>query len=299
MEKQVTASITDHLQNLLQPHKSGEILLVTSSGIYLKFGKQILLLCDSSWGVLPIGIGIDNFDGVTRRLHPQQGQPVSLREERLVFPAGNIRLINKQPPGGMLHELIPQTSKIRQAAEELAALRKQRGISMLVLPLVLGRELRDQWAENPYCSCARHYLDSLITAFDCCDGEKIRNSTEKLLGLGQGLTPSADDVLLGMLYVFGVLPEKSPKAVALFRENIMQLCEQRTNQISAAYLKAIIAGAPFERMAHVLHGLCGEETLDIQMLTQIGSSSGSEMLLGMLLALRICGYNVSQKEILK
>ena len=46
---------------------------------------------------------------------------------------------------------------------------------ILVLPLVLGQELRDQWAENPYCSCARHDLDSLITAFGCCDGEKIRN----------------------------------------------------------------------------------------------------------------------------
>ena len=136
----------------------------------------------------------------------------------------------------------------------------------------------------------------MIAAFETGDVVGIGSCVEKLLGLGLGLTPSADDVLLGMLYVFGALQEQCPPAVEPFRENIAQLCEQKTNQISAAYLKAIMAGAPFERMEQVLCGLCAKENLDIQQLTQIGSSSGSEMLLGMLIALRICGYDISQKE---
>ena len=66
--------------------------------------------------------------------------------------------------------------------------------------------------------------------------------------------------------------------------------------ISAAYLQAVIAGAPFERMDRVFAGLCGEEPLDIEKLTRIGSSSGGEMLLGMLIALKMCGYDAAQRE---
>ena len=35
---------------------------------------------------------------------------------------------------------------------------------------------------------------------------------------------------------------------------------------------------------------------EVYKLTEIGSNSGSEMLLGMLIALRICGYSLWAKE---
>ena len=296
MEKAITASIPEHLCSFLRPGKEGEILLVTSAGIYLRFEEQILLLCDAHWDVVPIGISLDNFAWATGLLQLRQGQRIRVEKDHLQFPFGKVGLSVKQQPCENKGETIPQIAKIRQAAEELAALRRQRGISMLVLPLVLGQKCYGEWTENPYCSYACCYLDNLITAFACCDGDKIRSSTEKLLGLGQGLTPSADDVLLGMLYVFRTLAPMHTAQTELFQKTIAQLCDQRTNQISAAYLKAMISGAPFERMEQVFRGLCGKEILDIGKLTQIGSSSGSEMLLGMLIALRSCGYDVSQKE---
>ena len=49
-------------------------------------------------------------------------------------------------------------------------------------------------------------------------------------------------------------------------------------------------------MEMVFRGICGEQPLDIQLLTRIGSSSGTEMLLGMLIALHICGYAVNMRE---
>ena len=60
----------------------------------------------------------------------------------------------------------------------------------------------------------------------------------------------------------------------------------RTNRVSAAYLKAVLNGAYFERMENVWRGLTKEVPLDISALTNIGGSSGGEMLLGMLLAIR-------------
>ena len=296
MENQIRATIPEHLCDLLYDAKTGEVLLVTSSGIYLQFGRQILLLCDDGWGILPIGIGVQNFSHAVSCLRPQQGQLVTAGEDSLIFPSGIVRLTAKQPQRGAATDCLPQLPDIRQAAEELAALGKERGFSMLVKPLVLGCSVDDAVQKNPYCALAHTQLGRLVAAFGNRDGKKLCRCVEKLLGLGQGLTPSADDILLGMLYLFRALPAQRPELAELFQETIGQHCDQRTNQISAAYLKAVIAGAPFERMESVYRGLCGQETLDIAQLTQIGSSSGSEMLLGMLIGLRLCGYDITQKE---
>lgn len=288
MEKIVTASIPAHLLDFLRPGIAGEIMLVSSSGIYLRFGEQILLLCDQSWGVLPIGIGVENFEQAIRLLRLQQGQQVTVSENCLVFRWGNIHLVTQTPQSDTVYTCSVQPDLIRQAAEELAELRKERGISMLVLPLLLGGAPDEILKQNPYCAHGYPYLSKLMIALRHGDSSGIYSCVEKLLGLGPGLTPSADDVLLGMLYVFRALQRKAPKGTQSFQESIGQLCDRCTNQVSAAYLKAILAGAPFERMEQVFRGLCGEEKLDIEKLTQIGSSSGSEMLLGMLIALQIC-----------
>ena len=296
MENQIMAAVLPHIRNLLRPGISGEILLVSSGGVYLRFGEKILLLCDENWGCLPIGIGVADYSRTVALLGLQQGQPVTVQGDCLSFPGGRIHLTLQQIPNCLMTNTSPHIGYIRQAAEELASLHRERGLSMLVLPLILGQAPEEATKKNPYCVHGCLWLEKLMAALDHGSRDEIHSCVEKLLGLGPGLTPSADDILLGMVYVLRSLPRKAPEGAGLFQEYIVQLCDRCTNQISAAYLKAIAAGAPFERMERVFAGLCGEETLDIGKLTQIGGSSGSEMLLGMLLALKICGYDVSQME---
>lgn len=295
MENEMTAYVPSHIRALLSPGKAGEVLLVTSSGVYLQFDAQIVLLCDAKWGVLPIGIGVTDFARAIRLLNPREGQQVAI-SDRLLFPAGSIPLAPSPLPSPMKCSHAPQLSLIKQAAEALAALKKEKGISLLVLPLVLGRETEAVLKINPYCAYAHPWLQQLRTAIPQGNEKSIRQGVEKLLGLGTGLTPSADDVFLGMLYIFRTLAEKAPPGAGMFQEAILQLCAQRTHPISAAYLKAMLAGAPFEKMEQLFKGLCGEEPLDITHLTQIGGSSGTEMLLGILIALQICGFDASKKE---
>ena len=296
MEKVISASVPVHMQDLLRPGGTGTVLLVSSSGVYVQLNGQIILLCDRKWGLLPIGIGVADFDHGVSLLRPEQGQPVAVRDNCLVFPSGVIRLEAQEPSCAGTGRVAPQLKQIRLGAQALAALGKERGISMLVLPLVLGRPPEQPLKGNPYCAYAYHYFNRLIPALEKGDPDGICSCVEKLLGLGPGLTPSADDCLLGMLYVFRALPRKAPAGAELLCKCIGRVSGHCTNRISAAYLKGILAGAPFERMEQVFRGLCGEEPLDIEKLTQIGSSSGSEMLLGMLIALKLCGYDAAQRE---
>ena len=93
--------------------------------------------------------------------------------------------------------------------------------------------------------------------------------------------------MLGMLYAFRELGNNAPKSVDTFRDNVLDMCDTHTNKISAAYLKSVVSGAHFGRIEKVWRGLCGEEPLDTSSLFNVGGSSGTEILLGILIALRV------------
>ena len=287
---EVPAHIPEQVKSLLRNSLSGEIIMVNSSAVYIRFDEEIVILCDAEWGMLPNGILLDDHEKDIADLKAEEGQHVLFKDDELIFPNGAIHLIT----GGAVSEAEscedPKKIYIRQAANELAALKKINGISMLVEPLVLGKNNSAVIHLNPYCKKAYPVLERLTEVLMNNEEAGVRACLIKLLGLGTGLTPSADDVMLGMLYVFRKLRHKTPTSVDAFRDGIFELSDRCTNRISSTYLKAIIRGSYFERMERVWNGLCGTERLDISKLAQIGSSSGTEMLLGMLTALRICGY---------
>lgn len=291
MEIVTGAWISEDIQKQLQQGMTGEVLLVNSSGVYLCFGERMLLLCDESWGLLPVGIAIENYRKAVKDICLAQGQRVRASDVCLDFPGGKLRLVPRKPQPEDDTPAVPEEKRILRAAEEIAALRKNRGISLLVLPLVLGRPMDADILQNPWCVRAYRHLGRLMKALRSGERTEICPCVERLLGLGPGLTPSADDVMLGMLYVFRKIPGKHPEAVEAFRDCVSRLCGSHTNSVSASYLRAILQGAPFERMERVFGGLCGRETLNTALLTQVGSNSGAEMLLGMLLAFRVCGCN--------
>ena len=289
MATDATARIPEHIRRLLRDGMTGQVLLVTSSGVYLDFGEQILLLCDGRWGTVPIGLGLENPEAALKALRPIQGQRVLAEETCLIFPGGQLML---KPEPAFREAALPEPdgNRIRQAALEIAGLRKEQGMSMLVLPLVLGMDLPA--GTNPWRDRGRSLLERLTDAICREDIPQIRFCTENLLGLGTGLTPSADDILLGMLYVFRRF-SRCQTGIQALRQSIGDLCGSKTNRISAAYLQAILEGAPFGAMEQVLLGLCGEIPLQTHRMTRIGSNSGAEMLLGMLLALKLLGYRAA------
>lgn len=296
MENEIKASVSAFGAKKLSGCKTGRIILVSTSGLYLQFDQEIFLLCDERWGVLPIGIGVPNYRQAAAKLHPVQGEDVIRSGTCLFFQNGMIRFGVCDPAPEMSKKMVPARELISRAAQELAALEKERGVSLLVRPLILGQPAEEVNMTDEYTVRAYVLLRELMDAFNCNDRGKIGSCVQRLLGLGVGLTPSADDVLMGMAYVFHVFPQCNREMAEEFFFCLEKQCQFLTNRISAAYLKAIIAEGPFERMDSVYRGICGLEPLDIHKLTQIGSSSGSEMLLGMLLALRICGNGLSVKE---
>lgn len=273
--------------SFLRRPRNGTVLLVTSKGIYLQVQQRILLLCPQVWGVVPIGISLGEYDAVMT-LRPEQ--PVRIGGGTLTFPGGDVKLelIQAEP---VSPHMLPGID-LHAAAMALDGLNKQTGLAPLVKPLLLGKPLE---ASNPYCQAAMPKLTDLLAGLRQENQERISEAVEQLLGLGTGLTPSGDDVLCGMLYVLLRSKMKNAPALSVLVDTVKKEAHNRTNAISAAYLIAMADGGDYERMAAVWMDLAVGNRDRIGLLTEIGSNSGSEMLLGMLLAEKLLCQRLSRE----
>lgn len=125
----------------------------------------------------------------------------------------------------------------------------------------------------------------LRTALMAGDIEAAQRHGQALLGLGQGLTPSGDDYLVGMFAVlhlpgFPGIPWISTCAA------IVSVAQERTHAISVAALKAAAAGRVRESLSSLMQAMVEGSRDDVMPLLirvlGIGSSSGADMVAGML-----------------
>lgn len=267
---------------LLSENGFGEVLLTTSKGVYLQFSSGILLLTDLDSGITPIGLGLSKFVHFLTVIKPERNQPVRFTDGRFYFPGGilepqwKIVQLNK-----VTYSVLPD--RVIDAGKQLQAWSAgSRGVASLVGPLLLDQPMNQNETVNQYCIAAEPVLREL-TEFQSCD---IDAAVGRLIGLGLGLTPSLDDVMLGLMYGLIRLAPQEPQTASV-RKAILKHAPTRTNAISGAYLYAVAQGRPFERLDDILSGLAGTIPLDIAPILQIGSSSGSEMLLGLLLAAKM------------
>lgn len=124
----------------------------------------------------------------------------------------------------------------------------------------------------------------------------LSNSTENLLqlvGLGNGLTPSGDDFILGFLAFLNSVSEP------IFPEEFMESLRTKmligiwnqTTTVSEAYLISALNGRFSEIMTNFVAGFFTTDKEEMKKLTNnlidVGSSSGIDMILGCLFAIRI------------
>jgi Protein of unknown function (DUF2877) len=133
-------------------------------------------------------------------------------------------------------------------------------------------------------------FDAIKEALICNDLDAFTSSALRVLGLGNGLTPSGDDFVGGMMFALAHAPRQAwvedlPAAKARIRTTSLVT----TNVISAALLDDMIAGKSYSALHDVLFALDSNNSASIinacEKLLNVGASSGADMLAGLLLAL--------------
>lgn len=132
-------------------------------------------------------------------------------------------------------------------------------------------------------------LNSFIEGMMNKDSKAAETAFQGLVGAGRGLTPAADDALIGALagsllgFTLTMESERYPTCV---EQILFCLCSEKlTTEISCKYLKCACRGYFSQNLCKLIWTLTGEETEDVSMLleriAETGHTSGMDMLYGL------------------
>jgi hypothetical protein len=118
----------------------------------------------------------------------------------------------------------------------------------------------------------------------------LPEAADKLIGLGAGLTPSGDDFLGGFLFATHHLRAEYPRFDFTNYNLQIEAFRSRTHPISFALLKDHASGYSLEPLHQIVNGILGGESFEkispsVLQLTQIGHSTGWDLLTGLLVGL--------------
>lgn len=152
-----------------------------------------------------------------------------------------------------------------------------------------------------------HYTDPLLQfaqpkvlsmAGACLEGNTslISEQVEMLVGLGAGLTPSGDDFLGGILFAIKILQTYYPNATNILLHFPIENYGSRTHPISLALLKGLADGSAVEPLHQIINNLLAGTSVNcihsyVSQLTDIGHSTGWDLLMGLLTGLLITRGN--------
>jgi len=146
---------------------------------------------------------------------------------------------------------------------------------------------------NMAAKAVLHPLVDLVNAARSENVERVKGVAQKLIGLGPGLSPSADDALSGFTAALWWVSNSLNKGVDRVKKinEIIVGCSGTTTLLSQQLLKHAAKGETNERVGELLEAILTGTTPDVKKsveeVLQIGETSGIDMMVGLLLGLHI------------
>lgn len=280
-------------QKLLMHNITLTVIAVHSRSVYLRCQSgRLLMLCPDSYGTVPFGIALCDFDALRAIREFLVGESVYVRDGVLCFSDMTeieIRSVSCSKEETKPCEL-PSMKAVEFCSEYAQGNASRRGIfPCLPVLICMGTPLADA---NTYALCVASEADRIERAFAQGDTQTLSASLRRLVGLGLGLTPSGDDFICGMSYAFNHLAHLVPRCrnyPDMLRDAVTPHFE-RTSEVSCEYLRCAFDGEHFDVIDDVLYTLgLPFDRARIQdstdKLLTVGASSGSDILCGMLFAI--------------
>lgn len=268
-------SVSRRVQEFLNRPRSGQVLATFARSCYLDLDGQIVALVAPELMNGPLNIVVDAPNGTFERL--AAGTRVSSAE--IILDGAAIWDASLRPWQRHRQDLIG--AHICHLRHLLADASPAGGLAHAALH---GQSLTTD--RTPLEAQALPALVTLSEGFKHGDRMVISRAAQTLAGLGPGLTPSGDDVLVGALLAAAVWPTLSRETV---RDAITGGVRGRTTRISAAYLDAAARGEASEPWHTFLAALCAPDSAPMlaaaRLLLAFGETSGSDMLAGFVLVM--------------
>jgi hypothetical protein len=139
-------------------------------------------------------------------------------------------------------------------------------------------------------------LKELVRGVLVNDLRTVETGSNALIGLGLGLTPSADDTLAGImtgLYILGNnFPMDMSYLLAVNKAVISKLDGTKTTIVSKEFLEYAAQGEAVESVINVINTVLSPSDNNllnsrVEKLLEMGETSGTDIILGVILGLRI------------
>lgn len=254
----------------------GRVEQVFSRAINIRLPRQqlVTLLCNS-YDNAPYScrLALTHFDGLFRPGEPVQFHPsgIAIGEDKWIDTASSLRW---------------RPARLRPDGDELRKIPWQRWSDVIHQQLQEHETLFLAGGDNPfYQAISRELRQRRNTLFNALlQGKDIAPAVINMVGLGIGLTPSADDYLVGLSALLFIDGHPARQYRTDFF-TALQVAEKNTPLLSAITLKAAFEQRYRENIHQLVKQIINQPNdFSIQAIADIkniGSSSGCDMLIGM------------------
>jgi hypothetical protein len=279
-------------RDLLANSHQASITGVTTRGIFIRLDTDwvLFLSLESFRGPLTLNLSgetsILNGIEVNRKVEIQGGKIKNLPAgiEIDFSRAGTWEAL---PPPEIVLSPGDRATSLKTVGGLILSQKKEPGL-YLVLKDLLGLEMGDLQAPPrlfEWVDCFR-----LLQRLKTTDLDGILSSLMPFLGLGAGLTPAGDDLILGLLLAYNRWGAVLRPAFDLAELNglLNRAASQKTTLLSANLIDCASQGQADERLVTALDGMVtGTPATDqcARSLSNWGNSSGCDALVGMALAI--------------
>jgi hypothetical protein len=279
-------------RDLLENSQTAVITGTTSRGIFIRLDTDwvLFLSFESYHGPLTL-----NLSGVKSILKVVEvNDKLVTLGEKILIPSSGIKIDYSRaerwealPQSGFSLSDSDRIGSLKAIARLILSQKKEPGL-YLVLKDMLGIQL----AGLPLVPETFERVDCirLLYLLKTKDLAGILSALSPFLGLGAGLTPSGDDMILGLLLAYrrwgAVL--KTAFDLAKLNDRLTQAASLKTTLLSANLITCASQGQADERLINALDGIMtGSPVPDqcAQDLSNWGNSSGCDALVGMALAI--------------
>lgn len=280
----ISRSITEYLR---VPRK-GTVLATFRRSCYLDFEDRILALVASELGNGPLNIVLEVAPAHSFQVIPVGEHVISTAE--LITIGTSLRISSARA--------LPWVPAITPWALRPGALSANLDLchNLLVREAPVGSfahalptapVTRRNCIEETLYRQASVAMNTLARGLYDGDLATLAHGTRQLAGLGLGLTPSGDDILVGVLMALTV---SSPPNAGQLRATVLAAAAGRNPRISAAYLDAAAKGEANEAWHRLLDILPSGDSAVVssaaRTVMSMGETSGADMLAGFLLTLK-------------
>jgi hypothetical protein len=266
----------------LKNNRSGEVIGITSKGMFLKLADQSIIFLSTGRFGNPLTINL-NSDLSVSLINP--GEPVHLADSTIRFEhsstivqTGKATIYSSKK----LSNPLSAPPDLKQSIAVLLTLHSRLDHSIALLEEVLafiGNSSATHSSEpETQLALERLVQNAIASPANCFHPIRF------FAGKGRGLTPSGDDLLMGWIYTLGRWTGSPALDINQLHRVLFQAMENRTTSISLNLIKAAAHGEIDERLLHAFEMITGLRPVEdhaIQDVLEWGSSSGIEVCAGM------------------